>query len=310
MLFIVFSIIICTYNPDWSKLNKVIDAIANQTLPAAEWEWFIIDNGSTKPVIDYIPKQFQSRIKVLQENETGLTAARLCGIKAANNEWLVFIDDDNILRVDYLSSAKALIQKHATLGALGGRLVPLYEQSPSNEVLDYLFMLAIRTPTTDVWGNDYAWDKTPFGAGMVIRKSVALQYAHCVISDPLRKGLDRKGDSLMSSGDIDMAHTAVDMGYDTGVFVSLELTHIIPAIRVSKVYLKRMMRYNALSNHLLFYIRFKRVPSLVSSWSRLKQHLRLWKNGDWFQSAMLRARDWGTREATKRIRLLAKQVST
>lgn len=302
----MFSIIICTYNPDWNKLNKVIDAIANQTLPIAEWEWLIIDNGSAKPVIDYIPKQFQSRIKVLQEKEPGLTAARLCGINAANNEWLVFIDDDNILRSDYLSSAKALIQKHVTLGALGGRLVPLYEQTPSIDVHEYLFMLAIRTPTTDVWGNDYAWDKTPFGAGLVIRKSVALHYAHLVISDPLRKGLDRKGDSLMSSGDIDMVHTAVDIGYDTGVFVSLELTHIIPAVRVSKMYLRKMMRYNALSNHLLFYIRFKRVPSSVSSWRRIKQHLRLWKNGKWFQSLMLSARDWGNREAIKRINILAK----
>jgi glycosyltransferase involved in cell wall biosynthesis len=302
----MFSVIICTYNPDWNKLNKVLEAIALQTLPTAEWEWLIVDNASTKPVVDSIPEQLQSRIIVLEEKEPGLTAARLCGIKAAKNEWLVFIDDDNILQSDYLSSAKSLIQQHATLGALGGRLVPLYEQLPSKEVLDYLFMLAIRTPTTDVWGNDYAWNKTPFGAGMVIRKSVALQYAHLVISDPLRKGLDRKGDSLMSSGDIDMVHTAVDMGYDTGVFVSLELTHIIPAVRVSKEYLKKMMRYNALSNHLLFYIRFKRLPSTASSWRRVKQHLRLWKNREWFQSAMLRARDWGTREAIERINKMTK----
>jgi glycosyltransferase involved in cell wall biosynthesis len=297
----MFSVIICTYNPDWNKLNKVLDAIAHQTLPTAEWEWIIVDNASTKPVIEDIPTNLQSRIKVLEEKEPGLTPARLCGIKSAQNDWLVFIDDDNILRADYLSSAKALIQQYATLGALGGRLVPMYEQSPSKEVIEYLFMLAIRTPTADEWGSDYAWNKTPFGAGMVIRKSVALQYAHLVVSDPLRKGLDRRGDSLMSSGDIDMAHTAVDMGYDTGVFVSLELTHIIPAVRVSKAYLKKMMRYNALSNHLLFFIRFKRLPKPVSTWRRAKQHLRLWKNREWFQSAMLRARDWGTREAIERI---------
>lgn len=297
----MFSVIICTHNPDWKKLNKVLDALAKQTLSSSQWEWIIVDNASSIPVSSGIPEQYRNRIRVIEEKEPGLTPARLCGISASQFDWLIFIDDDNLLREDYLFNANALIQQHTGLGAFGGRLVPDYEVTPSKEVLDYMFMLAIRTPTKDVCGRNYDWDKTPFGAGMVIRKSVALHYSHLVMSDPLRKALDRKGASLMSSGDVDMVHTAVDMGYEIGVFVSLELTHIIPAIRVSKSYLKKMMRYNALSNHLLFYIRFKRMPRKAAFLKRVKQHARLWKNGEWFQSSMLSARDWGAQEAIKRI---------
>ena len=279
-----------------------------QLLPSDEWEWIIIDNASSISVSSLIPNHLKNRIVIIRENEAGLTPARLCGINAAKNEWLVFIDDDNVLRSDYLLSAKQEINKNNRLGALGGRLVPEYEVEPSKDVLHHLFMLAIRTPDEDVWGDDYKWDITPFGAGMVIRRSVAMYYAGLLKEDALRKGLDRKGSSLMSSGDIDMAHTAVDLGWEIGVFTSLELIHIIPAARINKKYLINMMRYNALSNHLLFYIRFKRIPKQIPVWRRIKQHIRFWKNGRWFESKMLHARDWGTRTAIERIKTLSTEM--
>ena len=304
----MFSLIICTYNPDPVKFNRVLNSIESQLMPSDEWEWIIVDNASSISVSSLIPDHLKNRIIIIRENEAGLTPARLCGINAAKNEWLVFIDDDNVLRSDYLLSAKQEINKNNRLGALGGRLVPEYEVKPSQEVTNHLFMLAIRTPEVDIWGKDYTWDITPFGAGMVIRRSVAVYYAALLKEDVLRRSLDRKGSSLMSSGDIDMVHTAVDLGWEIGVFTSLELIHIIPATRINKKYLINMMRYNALSNHLLFYIRFKRIPKQKPIWRRIKQHLRLWKNGDWFESKMLQAQNWGTRSAIERIKAMSTEL--
>ncbi len=300
----MLSVIICTHNPDLNKLNRVLASLEGQCYNKANWEWIIVDNASKEAVKTQLPQHLQHQIRVIEEPEPGLTPARIAGIRAAQHAWLVLIDDDNVLNASYLSQSANIIEEHPELGAFGCRLNPEFEARPSPDILPHLFMLAIRQPEMDVIGKTYQWDSTPFGAGMVVRKAVAEHYIGLLQSDPMRKGLDRKGNSLMSSGDVDLAHTAIDMGYATGVFKSLEITHIIPAFRLTKSYMKNMMRYNALSNHLLFYIRFKRIPSTPSWKKRVKQYARLIKRGAWFEIGMLKAQDKGRRESLQRIRQL------
>lgn len=300
----MFSVIICTHNPDWVKFNRVLESLNAQDYPESQWEWIIVDNASKQALSSQLPNFCINKIKVVEEPEPGLTSARIAGIRASTKEWLILIDDDNVVAHNYLRQAELIIQQYPTIGAFGCALIPEFEEEPSNDVRPHLFMLAIRQPKNDVVDTSYSWESTPFGAGMVIRKSVAEAYVNLLQTDTMRKGLDRKGASLMSSGDVDLAHTAVDLGFQIGVFPSLELIHIIPSFRVQKKYLIQMMRYNALSNHLLFYIRFKREPTPPPFVRRVKQHLRFWKKGMWFESAMLRAKDWGARNAISRINKL------
>lgn len=63
--------------------------------------------------------------------------------------------------------------------------------------------------------------------------------------------MDRKGSSLISSGDLDMAFTACDLRFGVGVFPELSLTHIIPAARLDIEYLLRLSEANGISNVLL-----------------------------------------------------------
>ncbi|MBU3676886.1 MAG: glycosyltransferase family 2 protein [Chitinophagaceae bacterium] len=301
----MFSVIICTHNPDWAKLNRVIDSLMAQDFPENLWEWIIVDNASTVPVKNKLPEYVTQRINVVEEKEPGLTPARIAGIRSAKQPWLILIDDDNIVAPSYLSQAANLIEKHPTLGAFGCRLNPEYETTPPPCLLPHVFMLAIRQPEVDVIGKNYQWDCTPFGAGMVVRKIVAEQYIALLETDPMRKGLDRRGNSLMSSGDVDLAYTAIDLGFEIGVFKSLQITHIIPAFRLTQAYMINMMQYNALSNHLLFYIRFNRIPSIPTWKKRIKQYARLLKRGDWFEIRMLHAQEKGRRDALARIRQMA-----
>lgn len=102
----MFSVVICTHNPDSVKFNRALRAIEQQTLPVDEWEWIVIDNASSIPVSTLIPNELKNRITVLEEKEPGLTPARICAINAAKHEWIVFVDDDNVLRADFLFAAK------------------------------------------------------------------------------------------------------------------------------------------------------------------------------------------------------------
>jgi hypothetical protein len=78
---------------------------------------------------------------------------------------------------------------------------------------------------------------TPVGAGLCVRKQVADFYSSQLASDPIRKGLDRRGNSLDGAGDLDLVYTSrlIDLGW--GTFPNLHLTHMIPKNRVTKRYL-------------------------------------------------------------------------
>jgi len=53
---------------------------------------------------------------------------------------------------------------------------------------------------------------------------------------------DRKGDSLASGGDNDICLTVVEEGWQVGYLPQLQLTHLIPARRMTLDYHKRMAR--------------------------------------------------------------------
>src|ERR1700722_2249773 len=98
------SVIICSHNPRENYLRRVLDALRAQTLPAQEWELLLVDNASTEPLAGRFDLSWHPNARHVREEKTGLTPARLRGIAEANGELLVFVDDDNVLRSDYLQA--------------------------------------------------------------------------------------------------------------------------------------------------------------------------------------------------------------
>jgi hypothetical protein len=176
------------------------------------------------------------------------------------------------------------------LGAFGGNAHGEFEQMPSNEIINYLEMIAIRNIHSTAIGNYYEWRNTPAGAGMVIRRKIGLRYSEMVLKSETRLNLDRAGDNFMSSGDIDMAYTSIDMGYLNGLFPELNLTHIIPANRVSQSYLIKLQKYNVLSNNILEYIRFRKWPFGLSRIPYYKKQLFHLKSHNFFEFKMEQSR--------------------
>jgi len=92
-------------------------------------------------------------------------------------------------------------------------------------------------------------DCAPIGAGMVLRSSAARAYAERLQARGERQGArgeetitDRKGDSLASGGDNDICLTVIEEGWQVGYLPQLQLTHLIPAGRMTLDYHKRMAR--------------------------------------------------------------------
>ena len=246
------SVIICTHNPQADYLRRVLDALKAQTLPREQWELLLVDNASREPLASTWDLSWHPRARHIREDELGLTPARLRGIRESTGELLVFVDDDNVLRSDFLANALAISREFPFLGAWGGNVEGEFEQEVPDWLKPHLHALAVRKVDRDYWSNYYADNRSmPFGAGLCARKLVAVAYAQAIISRPASRRLGRRGSSLVSGEDIDLALTAYDSGFGTGLFHKLQTTHIIPKGRMTVDYLCRLLEGIEYSTHLL-----------------------------------------------------------
>lgn len=247
------SVIICTHNPREDYLRRTLDALNKQTLPKDQWELLLIDNASKEPLAGKWDLSWHPKGRHILEEELGLTPARLRGIRESKADLIVFIDDDNILESHYLERSLKIAETHPHLGVWGaGRLVPEFEVQPETPLLPYLSLLALRTVEKSAWTKDPTDPfTTPWGAGLVVRRFIATEYNVQFQKCSLRRSLDRKGQSLVSGGDDEFSRVACSLGTWKGLFVELEITHLISAGRIEESYLLRMAEGNAYSSYLM-----------------------------------------------------------
>ena len=253
---IQISVIICSHNPREDYLQRVLDALDRQSLAKEHWELLLIDNASAKPLNSKYDLNWHPNSRHVLEEELGLTPARLRGIREACAELLVFIDDDNVLPVEYLQTALKISQEYPFLGAWGGGCEPEFEVPPPGWIEPYLGNLAILNINRPSWTNQYFdYRCTPIGAGMCIRKYPAQKYLETVKMRNSSEHLDRRGGELVSCGDHDMAYCALDLGLGVGLFPELKPKHLIPSSRLEKSYILRLSEADAYSAYKLRRIR-------------------------------------------------------
>lgn len=227
-----------------------------QTLSKEQWELLLIDNASRDTLARKWDLSWHPHAHHFRENELGLTFARLRGIRESTGKLLVFVDDDNLLAPDYIEIASGIADECQFIGAFGGQIVGDFEEPVPAWLRKYLHFLVIRPVERDTWSNLIDGNRTlPVGAGLCVRRSVADIYAQSVVTDPLRQSLDRRGCRLVSGGDIDLALTACDLGFGTGMFAALNLSHLIPANRMTEQYLVSLVENIVYSKLLVKHIR-------------------------------------------------------
>ena len=186
----VISVIICTHNPRPDYLTRVLEALRAQTLPVDRWELLLVDNASEQPLGGRFDLSWHPHARHVREEKTGLTHARLCGIAAAQADLLVFVDDDNVLRRDYLEAALKIAADYPQIGAWAGSCIPEFEVEPPAELRPWLAGLVIEKLKTPLWARlPRGSEATPPGAGMTVRRKVALRYRELTLTNPLRQTL-------------------------------------------------------------------------------------------------------------------------
>jgi glycosyltransferase involved in cell wall biosynthesis len=114
---VFFSIIMPAYNRQ-DFLVKTIQSVLAQQFD--QFELLIVDDGSTDRTADII-QSFQDRRIVYFKKENGeRAAARNAGIEKAKGQYLTFLDSDDLLKENHLSSAwKCIQQDHPVVFHLG-----------------------------------------------------------------------------------------------------------------------------------------------------------------------------------------------
>lgn len=96
----MISVIIPAYNVG-ETIIRTINSVMNQTY--SDIEIIVVDDGSTddtEEIIDKYQKEHPEKIKVIHKQNEGVTIARLTGVKAAQGEWIGFVDGDDEIEPD------------------------------------------------------------------------------------------------------------------------------------------------------------------------------------------------------------------
>jgi GT2 family glycosyltransferase len=84
-------------------IRRAVDSVLKQTTPV--WEIIVVDDGSTDGT-PKILKSYGDCIKVIRQDNMGVSAARNAGIKASGGDWIGLLDSDDEWLPDKITKAK------------------------------------------------------------------------------------------------------------------------------------------------------------------------------------------------------------
>lgn len=92
----ILSIIIPVYNVE-KYVEKCIRSCENQDIPKEDYELIVVNDGSpdgSLAIVERLAKEY-SNIKVVSQENQGLSAARNTGLECARGEYVWFVDSDD-----------------------------------------------------------------------------------------------------------------------------------------------------------------------------------------------------------------------
>jgi GT2 family glycosyltransferase len=104
------SVVIPSYNRE-ASLRRLLDALRAQNLPMDQFEVVVVDDGSTDGTRELLRElRTPYQLSILEQPNAGAGAARNLGVRAAQGELIVFLDDDTVPVPDLLARH---VQLHA-----------------------------------------------------------------------------------------------------------------------------------------------------------------------------------------------------
>ncbi len=142
---ILFSIVVPVYKPDLKLLKTMVQSVQRQTY--SQWQLILVDDGSESESLTKVLKQLESeRIQVVVREINGhISAASNTGLQHALGEFVVLLDQDDMLHHDALKcmahyltlypNANVLYSDEDKIDAFGKRTEPHFKPSFNRDLL-------------------------------------------------------------------------------------------------------------------------------------------------------------------------------
>lgn len=246
-----FTVAICTYNGA-KRIPQVLDKLRSQIdTENIAWEIIVIDNNSNDNTAEVV-QEYQSNwnevypLKYCFEVEQGLAIARQRVVEEAEGEFVGFLDDDNLATPNWVKNAYLFGKSYPQAGAYGSKIHGDFEIPPPENFDRISRFLAIGGGSKTVCYTSsqykYSYKRVlPPGAGIVVRKQAWLD------SVPTR--LLFQGRTLERGEDLEAFLYIRQSGWEIWYNPAMEIYHKIPAQRLQREYLIKLMRGIGLSRY-------------------------------------------------------------
>jgi glycosyltransferase involved in cell wall biosynthesis len=118
------SVVICTHNrPEY--LERALQSLRDQSLPAPEFEVLVVDNGSAPSTAELVHQMCRRmpNMRYLCEPRLGLSWARNTGAEACRSAYVVYLDDDARAHPEWLAAYLKVFETVRPMPAcVGGRV--------------------------------------------------------------------------------------------------------------------------------------------------------------------------------------------
>ena len=112
------SVVMPTYNTEVSILREAVESILSQTF--RDFEFIIIDDGSTNDSVAYLQNLRDERIRLIQNSKNiGITKSLNIGFQAAQGKYIARMDSDDISLPARFEKQYAFMEKHPDMIVCG-----------------------------------------------------------------------------------------------------------------------------------------------------------------------------------------------
>ncbi len=235
------SIVICCYNSA-NRIIPTLQHIKKQIISKEiACELIIVDNNSNDQTQLIAQEEWHRNphpsidFKIVEQPLQGLSYARDKGINEARYDYVLFCDDDNWLKENYITVAFEIMKNQKNVGAVGGEGFVVSDSSIPKWFNEYSMGYAIGKQAKQsgiLHNRNYL-----YGAGIVIRKHLLLQIKSIGFKWQLT---GRNGQQLLAGDDSEMCRWILLMGYHLWFDERLQFKHYIPHERLSVQYRDKM----------------------------------------------------------------------
>jgi glycosyltransferase involved in cell wall biosynthesis len=255
-----------------SLLPAALAHLKAQAPANAPWEVLLVDDASTDDTSKVALSCWGEGpvpLRVVHEPKLGRQYSTERGLKEAKYEFVGFVDDDNWISLNWVSTAYEALASDPFLGAVGSVCNPVFETPEPKWFSEFHSSYGILTDSDLNHHNDPL--EYLHGAGLCVRKQAwtqLIQGGFCFLIT------GRIGRQLSGGVDTELTLAIRLAGWKIRMERCLRLKHFIPAERLRWEYLRRLQRDCAASQALLdaysdhnlsMRLRFK--PRLGQLWS-------------------------------------------